>query len=179
MNTEFVKGQPAEKARVDGFCVQQCARDADGRLVSLVLAARQDAASQAETWLLAVDRSAHALRAAQAVLHLAQATQAKLVPQLINVQPWLSREAAEETLAQRALDDSAAVRALFTQAGYSWCLHVRMGEPAQAILAALADLPVAGVVLGRRGLNAAQSLLLGSVTQKVLQQAQRPVLVVP
>ena len=70
-------------------------------------------------------------------------------------------------------------RAGFAKAGRAWCLHVVMGEAADCILNAIGRLQPQGVVLGRRGLNAAQSLLLGSVTDKVLQEAQVPVLVVP
>ena len=81
--------------------------------------------------------------------------------------------------AQRALADTEAVRELFAKAGRAWCLHVVMGEAADCILNAIGRLQPQGVVLGRRGLNAAQSLLLGSVTDKVLQQSPVPVLVVP
>ena len=123
-------------------------------------------------WYIALEN------ACQAQL-LAEAAGTEVAVQLINIQPWLAREAAENGLAQRALADTEAVRELFAKAGRAWCLHVVMGEAADCILNAIGRLQPQGVVLGRRGLNAAQSLLLGSVTDKVLQQSPVPVLVVP
>ena len=160
--------------------LQHSERDADGRLVGLVFASgTQSPAATENSWLLAVDGSDHAWRAAAAVIRLAEAAGTEVAVQLINIQPWLAREAAENGLAQRALADTEAVRELLAKAGRAWCLHVIMGEAADCILNAIGRLQPQGVVLGRRGLNAAQSLLLGSVTDKVLQQSPVPVLVVP
>lgn len=169
----------------NAFVPQAVERDADGRLVGLVLesapqlSAPQLPAGEENVWLLAVDRSAHALRAAATVLRLSAAAPAETRLHLINVQPWLAKEAAESGLAQRALDDTARVRELLAQAGRAWRLHVVMGDPAERILSSIERLCPQGVVMGSRGLNAAQSLLLGSVTSKVLHQSTAPVLVVP
>jgi nucleotide-binding universal stress UspA family protein len=54
--------------------------------------------------------------------------------------------------------------------------HTPVGDPARALLelAATADL----LVVGSRGLGAVRRVLLGSVSEKVLQHAPCPVLIV-
>jgi nucleotide-binding universal stress UspA family protein len=59
------------------------------------------------------------------------------------------------------------------------CLELELGGPAHAI-AAIADETGADlIVAGRRGHSRIRGLLLGSVTQRLLQVAHQPVLVVP
>jgi nucleotide-binding universal stress UspA family protein len=53
-----------------------------------------------------------------------------------------------------------------------------LGEPAEEILAYAAQHPASLVVMGRRGLSRMQSLMLGSVSDKVLRHARCPVTVV-
>jgi nucleotide-binding universal stress UspA family protein len=52
-----------------------------------------------------------------------------------------------------------------------------VGDPAAVLLQELAKPGVGAIVLGPRGLGALKELLLGSVTEKVLQLAKKPVLV--
>jgi nucleotide-binding universal stress UspA family protein len=51
------------------------------------------------------------------------------------------------------------------------------GDPAGELLAELSRTPYRAIVLGPRGLGPLKGLLLGSVSEKVLQLARRPVLV--
>lgn len=55
---------------------------------------------------------------------------------------------------------------------------IAMGEPAEEILAYATQHPGTHVVMGRRGLSRMQSLMLGSVSDKVLRHARCPVTVV-
>lgn len=153
-------------------------RDSAGRLVGLEMGVARTADAN-HAWLLALDPSAHALRATAAVCRLAEKARTSPLVEIINVQPWMSLEAAENGLAQRALEETGQGRTLLDEAGLAWRLHVAMGEPVANILTAIGRLQPQGLVLGRRGLNMAQTLLLGSVTQGVLQQSPVPVLVVP
>jgi nucleotide-binding universal stress UspA family protein len=50
---------------------------------------------------------------------------------------------------------------------------------AEAILSEAADVDARAIVLGTRGLTGLKSLLMGSVSHAVLQDADRPVIVVP
>jgi len=98
---------------------------------------------------------------------------------LIQVQPWLSKEAAEAELAQRALDATARARGLLDAQGLPWRLHVAMGDPAERILERAVHLRAIGIIIGSRGLNVVESMLLGSVAYKVMHTSPVPVMVVP
>ena len=154
-------------------------RDKEGRLVGLVFDSRPPIpATPDNLWLVAVDGSDNALRALDvAVLQALQRDTCVL--HLIHVEQWLSKEAAEAELALRALQATARARAKLDSAGQPWRLHVAMGEPAESILALAGHLGCSRIVIGNRGLSLAESLLCGSVTHKVMQQSELPVLVVP
>jgi nucleotide-binding universal stress UspA family protein len=98
---------------------------------------------------------------------------------LVSVQPWLSREAAAAELAQRAWHTTARARSLLDAHGQPWRLHVAMGEAAERIAALAGRLDCSVVVIGGRGLGFSESLLLGSLTSKLMHLSPRPVMVVP
>ena len=153
--------------------------DGDGRLVRLVFDSTPPFdVSNAQPWLLAVDHSDNALRAVAHAADLASRLGACSL-HLIHVQPWLSREAAEAELAHRALETTARARELLDARGLSWRLHTEMGDPAERILDCAARLQATSIVIGSRGFNAVESLLIGSVTYKVMHLAKLPVTVVP
>lgn len=154
-------------------------RDDSGRLIALVFDSTPPLpAPDINPWLIAVDSSDNALRAvdhaaSQAVLMNACALH------LIHVLPWLSKEAAETELAHLGLEATARARATLEAKGLPWRLHVVMGEPAERILERAAQLRASNLVMGSRGLGNLESLLLGSVSYKVLHLSRIPVLVVP
>lgn len=154
-------------------------RDADGRLVAVTF--RSQATSCPDTpdddWLVALDGSEHALRALSAAMRLSMES-GKRVLDLVNVQPWLSREAAESELPRRGWAAARQACARLDEGALGWRLHVLMGEPAAGIVEQARRLGSRGVVVGARGLSATASLLLGSVAQQVIYSAARSVLVV-
>lgn len=153
-------------------------RDADGRLIGLRFDSTAPSAAAAEqVWLIAVDGSTHALNAVTEAIRLAQAMKSCSL-HLINVQAWLSLEAAEHELASRAWAATAEARKLLEQAGLGWHLHVAMGEAAERILAQAERLHCTGIVTGSRGLGATQGMLLGSVAYKLMHMSHLPVLLV-
>ena len=154
-------------------------RDSDGRLVGLAIDnERMLPGSTESTWLVAVDGSEHALRAVAEALRLARQISGCTL-HLVNVQPWLSHEAAESGLARRGWTASARARAMLDEAGLGWRLHVVMGDSAQGIVDVARRIGCRGIVIGTRGLGAVESLLIGSVASKVIQQSRVSVLVVP
>ena len=154
-------------------------READGRLVGLVFESRPPLlAHQGNLWLVAVDGSDNALRAvAYAASQAAQLDFCTL--HLVHVAHWLSKEAAEAELASRAWLATASARAMLDATGRTWRLHVVMGEPAEKIIALAGQLGASHVVIGRRGLGVAASLLSGSVAAQVMHRSPLPVMVVP
>lgn len=153
-------------------------RDDMGRLVAVTWhgAGASDDAGSAR-WLVAVDGSECSLRAVAMVAGLAALERGAEVD-LVHVQPWLNKEAADTELARRGWAATAQARRLLDAAAIRWRLHAVMGEEAPEI-AGLADvLGSRGIAIGSRGLTAAGSVLLGSVAYKVVHLAKRPVLIV-
>jgi nucleotide-binding universal stress UspA family protein len=153
--------------------------DSDNRLIGLVYDSTPPLpAPDANPWLVAVDGSDNALRA---VAHAAdQAARMKACSlHLVQVQPWLAKEAAETELAHRSLGATARARGLLDARGLPWRLHVAMGDPAEHIIERAVQLHATGIVIGSRGLNTVASLLVGSVAYKVVHLSRVPVTVVP
>jgi len=153
-------------------------RDDMGRLVAVTwpgAGVSEDPGSK--RWLVAVDGSACSLRAVGMVAGLA-AMEPGVGVDLVHVQLWLNKEAAESELARRGWTATAQARQLLDAASVRWRLHIVMGEGAPEI-ADLADaLGSRGIAIGSRGLTATESLLLGSVAYKVVHLARLPVLIV-
>lgn len=153
-------------------------RDLDARLVGVVLDSAQPLpGGPQDSWLVAIDGSEHSLRAAAQAARLAgQASHGTI--HLVHVQPWLSKEAAENELAQRGWLATAEARALLERSGIAWRLHVLMGDPAERIAALGAELGCRAIAIGSQGVGATVGLLLGSVAYKLLHLSQTPVLLV-
>lgn len=152
-------------------------RDSDDRLIGLSFDGGTRSSTGGTSWLVAIDGSDQSLRAVAEGARLAgQIENCSL--NLVNVQHWLSREAAESELGARGWKATEKARALLTAAGVPWQLHVVMGEAAEAIVALSARLGCRMIVVGSRGLGAAENLLVGSVAYKVIHLSPVSVLVV-
>ena len=152
-------------------------RDPDGRLIGLTFDGGAQATPGGKLWLVAVDGSDHALRAVTEAARLAgQIKDCSLA--LVNVQHWLSREAAETELASRGWKATEKARVLLAATSTPWQLHVVMGEAADAIVALSTRLGCQTIVVGSRGLGATENLLVGSVAYRVIHLSPVSVLVV-
>jgi nucleotide-binding universal stress UspA family protein len=139
--------------------------------------------------LVAVDGSAHARRAIDAVARLAPRITGGLRVLLLNVGapmlyygdlPPFDAEPVEH--AQRALQERLLAEALAdARAGGLADVHTQsaIGEPASEILRVAAEHGVDQIVMGTHGRGAIATLLIGSVAQRVLHEARVPVLLVP
>ncbi|GAC1361686.1 MAG: universal stress protein [Actinomycetota bacterium] len=138
--------------------------------------------------LLATDGSEHARKAALFLVHVLSRGQAHV--RLLTV---LSMELQPETYlgdlsdapARRALikerTDSAVgeVQRILEAAGQPTTVSCRFGHPPDEALAEVNEWGPDLVVVGRRGLGRAASLVLGSVSDCLLRHSTAPVLVVP
>lgn len=84
----------------------------------------------------------------------------------------------EEQAISRTLLDGAATRLSAAGVGTTITKEIEVGDPADAILAVAANEEADLIIMGSRGLNAAQRFLLGSVSTKVATHAPCAVLVV-
>jgi nucleotide-binding universal stress UspA family protein len=142
--------------------------------------------SIAKEILVPVDGSNNALRAVDYALELAGATGAKL--RLFYVFPvssveiigmaGMSRddiEHAAQDAAQRVFDK---LHDEIGETDVSIEDETSIGDPAEEIIRCTEDDHELLVILGRRGLSRIQSLLLGSVSEKVVRHAHSPVMVI-
>ena len=79
----------------------------------------------------------------------------------------------------RYLGATARARGLLDDKGLPWRLHVALGEPAERIIHRAVRISASGIVIGSRGLGVTESLLLGSVTSKLMHQGGPPLAIVP
>lgn len=84
----------------------------------------------------------------------------------------------KERTASRELLDECAQQLQAAGVDLTVETRVGIGDPAELILSAAADNDADLIVLGSRGLSAAQRFLIGSVSTKVVTHAHCPVLVV-
>jgi nucleotide-binding universal stress UspA family protein len=92
-----------------------------------------------------------------------------------------SGDGADAAIEQAALDTATEGAQRAVTAGlipHPRTTH-RGDDIAAAVLTVAADVEADVIVLGTRGLSGVKSLMLGSVSQRVVHHADRPVLVVP
>lgn len=136
--------------------------------------------------LLAVDGSAASLSAARWVAQLAQTGTPFQCTAMAVQSPLLVGEVSALVPAQVTLDARAQeARAALSQAssvlragGVQHSTHTCMDDAVPALLSQAKALGASAIVMGRRGMGALRSALLGSVSDQVIRQSSLPVIVV-
>jgi nucleotide-binding universal stress UspA family protein len=136
-----------------------------------------------EKILVAIDPSAAAARAVECARKLAKLTGATVI--LVHAYPKVPDYLGEPNLSDTIARHHENARALlepFAQSlqkdGIVTITEILEGPPADAILRVAETRDVDLIVMGARGLGSLGSLLLGSVSQKVMAHASCPVMVV-
>ncbi|WP_368562301.1 universal stress protein [Pseudoxanthomonas sp. UTMC 1351] len=136
--------------------------------------------------LLAVDGSETGLKAAHHVVALSKSLKAEPTITLLHADPPLAKavalELGEEDVAAYHADNGAVAlkkaRAVLKRAGLAFAERPLVGEPAATILKQAKSSRVDLIVMGTHGRGALKSLIVGSVTQKVISTSDIPVTVV-
>ena len=137
--------------------------------------------------LIPVDGSAYAMHAVEYVIR--NATAWKESPQVLllnvqwnvaagNVKLFISQETINDYYREQGMVALRSARAALDAAALPYQYHISVGTPAEAIAQYADQQKVDQIVMGRQGQGGLQSLLLGSVVNKVLHLAKCPVLLV-
>jgi len=138
------------------------------------------------TWLLALDGSPDAERAAQFVARTAKRQGINEI-HLLNVQSLedhhahaVRRAELERHAVEAGMAATASARKKLESAGLAVHVHFPIGgDPAVTIAAAARKQHALEIVMGTRGMTAAGNLALGSVAYKVIHLAHQAVTLVP
>ncbi|MBI5430392.1 MAG: universal stress protein [Nitrosomonadales bacterium] len=137
--------------------------------------------------LVPVDGSANAQRAVEHVIESVAALKAQ--PQLLllnvqwnvatgNVKLFINQQTIDDYYREQGMAALKPARAALDAAALPYQYHVSVGTPAEAIVQYAKEQSVDQIVMGRQGQGGLQSLLLGSVVNKVLHLASCPVLLI-
>jgi nucleotide-binding universal stress UspA family protein len=137
--------------------------------------------------LIPVDGSANGQRAVDHVIKNAAAF--KELPQVLllnvqwnvaagNVKRFINKQTIEDYYREQGIAALRPARAALDDVGLPYQYHISVGTPGEAIAQYAHQQNVDQIVMGRQEQGALQSLLLGSVVNKVLHLANCPVLLV-
>jgi len=133
--------------------------------------------------MLAVDGSEHSLRATQHGIYLAsmqpQCTiEVVFVADFDKAKSEVLHAGFGEQLQVTRRKRLEPIEDLLKQHSLAYKVHILHGEPAPTVVQFANQHEVDLVIIGSRGLNALQEMVLGSVSHKVVKRANCPVLVV-
>ncbi|MCL6460123.1 MAG: universal stress protein [Gorillibacterium sp.] len=133
--------------------------------------------------LIAADGSAHSLRAADHAMKLAAYNPQTLLEivyvldsEHVKTDVLLSWSMLDQTDVRKERVREVEEKA--TKAGVKFQTTILQGDPGPALVKYANDNKVDLIVLGSRGLNTLQELVLGSVSHKVAKRADCPVMIV-
>lgn len=95
-----------------------------------------------------------------------------------NVSLFINQTDIKQYHQEEALRSLKNTQDLLDQAGISYQYHILVGDPAEMIVRFATEKQYDQIVMGPRGKGGIKGLLLGSVTNKVMQLSNIPVLLV-
>lgn len=133
--------------------------------------------------LLASDGSEHSKRAAENAIHIATCSPGSVLEVVFVVDGDKAKSDVLSNWNTADPDDARKekmkdVEEKAKEAGVNYTLKILHGEPGPTIVEHAKKSDVDVVVIGSRGLNGLQEMVLGSVSHKVAKRAHCPVLIV-
>lgn len=125
--------------------------------------------------LLAADGSAHSIRATEEAIKLAVTVSAKIILLYVMDEDKLQDVQDRHRYAEEKLHRPVE---LLEQANMEYSTVVLTGEPGPSIVHYVNEKLCDILVMGSRGLNSLQEMVLGSVSHKVAKRSKCPVVVV-
>ena len=95
-----------------------------------------------------------------------------------NISLFIDKENIKQYHQEEGMEKLQNARELLGQAELTCQIHIVVGEPAEIIVSFAKEKLFDRIVIGPRGMGVVKSLLLGSVTNKVMQLSTTPVLLV-
>ncbi|MEK7708509.1 MAG: universal stress protein [Pseudomonadota bacterium] len=95
-----------------------------------------------------------------------------------NVSLFINQVDIKQYHQEEALKSLQNTRDLLDQAGISYQFHIIVGDPAEMIVRFATEKQYDQIIMGPRGKGGLSGLLLGSVTNKVMQLSNIPVLLI-
>ncbi|MBN2398335.1 MAG: universal stress protein [Deltaproteobacteria bacterium] len=84
----------------------------------------------------------------------------------------------QEALEKLAWEEAQAITDQLEKAGFKVTVRIEEGIPSRNILEAEADEDVSCIVIGSHGVSNIKEMFLGSVSEKVIRKAKKPVIVI-
>ncbi len=136
--------------------------------------------------LIPIDDSSGALRALAYLIKKIQAGRENAELHLVNVQyplhggvsSFISAAQIKELHQEDGAKALISARKLLDEAGIPYQAHVFVGDPAEVLARFANEQAVDEIVMGTRGQNQLSTMLLGSVSLKLMNLAKAPVLLV-
>lgn len=136
--------------------------------------------------LIPIDDSASALRALAYLVQKIQTGRETAELHLVNVQypvhggvsAFVNAAQIKQMHQEDGIKALVGARKLLDDAGIAYKTHVFVGEPAEVVARFANEQGIDEIVMGTRGQNQLSTMLLGSVSLKILHLAKAPVLLV-
>ncbi|KML44200.1 universal stress protein [Cytobacillus firmus] len=133
--------------------------------------------------LMAADGSDHSIRAAAKAIQLAEQNRDSEITVVYAVDGQTSKEDILHHFDKSIVDQVRKKRlepieSLLKEKGISYEIKILQGEPGPAIVEFANKMVFDVAVVGSRGLNTLQEMVLGSVSHKIAKRVKAPVLIV-
>ncbi|WP_018924986.1 universal stress protein [Salsuginibacillus kocurii] len=133
--------------------------------------------------MLAVDGSDHSQRAAQHAVYLTKTTENSQIDCVYIVDPETAKSEVlkygdSDILTNKRREKITNVEEFLQEQGASYEVKIVHGEPGPGLVKTANEGGYDCVVVGSRGLNNLQSMVLGSVSHKVAKRVECPVMII-